>query len=138
MPDLAGRVALVTGGNRGIGAASSVGLAADGADVAMVYRRDEESATATKLQIEELGRRAIAHQAAVDDFEALDAACDRVLADFGHVDIVVHSAGIASRGPGCPKAGSACMGVVCSPVAIVQTPATEMPAPTRNRLLNTQ
>jgi NAD(P)-dependent dehydrogenase (short-subunit alcohol dehydrogenase family) len=98
MGDLAGRVALVTGGNRGIGAAISAGLAADGADVAMVYRRDEESAQATQRAIEDLGRRAVGYQAAVDDFDALDAACDAVLADFGRVDILVHSAGIASRG----------------------------------------
>jgi NAD(P)-dependent dehydrogenase (short-subunit alcohol dehydrogenase family) len=98
MTGLEGRVALVTGGNRGIGAAISVGLATDGADVAMVYRRDEASAAETAKAVEALGRRAIAYRAAVDDFDALERTCSAALGDLGHVDILVHSAGIASRG----------------------------------------
>jgi NAD(P)-dependent dehydrogenase (short-subunit alcohol dehydrogenase family) len=98
MSDLGGRVALVTGGNRGIGGGIARGLAADGADVAIVYRRDEESAAETTAAVEELGRRAVAYRAAVDDFDALGQACDAALADLGHIDILVHSAGIASRG----------------------------------------
>jgi NAD(P)-dependent dehydrogenase (short-subunit alcohol dehydrogenase family) len=95
---LEGRVALVTGGNRGIGAAIALGLAADGADVAINFRRGEESAQATAKEISALGRRAEAYQASVDDLDADAAMVEAVLADFGHVDILVHSAGIASRG----------------------------------------
>ena len=95
---LDGRVALVTGGNRGIGAAIALGLAGDGADVAIVYRKDEESAVATVKEIEALGRRAGRYQAAVGEYEEVEAAVAGALADFGHVDILVHSAGIASRG----------------------------------------
>jgi len=95
---LAGRVALVTGGNRGIGAAIALGLAEDGADVAVNYRRDEDSAAATVKQIEALGRRAKAYQSAVDDLDAVETMVSDVIMDFGHVDILVHSAGIASRG----------------------------------------
>ena len=53
-----GRTALVTGGGRGIGREIALGLAEDGADVAISYRRDEESALATVAEIEALGRRA--------------------------------------------------------------------------------
>jgi NAD(P)-dependent dehydrogenase (short-subunit alcohol dehydrogenase family) len=91
-------VALVTGGNRGIGAAIALGLAADGADVAIGYRRDADRAEETTAAIEALGRRAVAYQVSVDDVDAAAGLAAAVLADFGHVDILVHSAGIASRG----------------------------------------
>ncbi len=92
------RVALVTGGGRGIGAAIAVGLAADGLDVAINYRRDEEAARHTADLVRALGRRAEIFAAAVDDYEADARMVDGVLAAFGHVDVLVHSAGIASRG----------------------------------------
>jgi len=95
---LEGRVALVTGGGRGIGAAISVGLAEDGADVAVNYRRDEAAATETVAAIERLGRRARAYRASVDSWDDDTAMIDAVLADFGFVDILVNNAGIASRG----------------------------------------
>lgn len=98
MSDLEGRIALVTGGNRGIGGAIATRLAEAGADVAIVYRRDEESARATAEKIRALGRRVVAHQAAVDDLDAVATMVDAVLDELGSVDVLVHSAGIASRG----------------------------------------
>jgi 3-oxoacyl-[acyl-carrier protein] reductase len=95
---LEGRVALVTGGGRGIGAAIGRGLAADGADVAVNYRRDEAAAAETVAAIEGLGRRAHAYQASVDDADADRRMVEAVLADFGHVDILINNAGQASRG----------------------------------------
>jgi NAD(P)-dependent dehydrogenase (short-subunit alcohol dehydrogenase family) len=95
---LDGRVALVTGGNRGIGAAIALALAADGADVAINYRRDDDSARATAKAVADLGRRAELYQAPVDDLEADAAMVEAITADFGGIDILVHSAGIASRG----------------------------------------
>jgi 3-oxoacyl-[acyl-carrier protein] reductase len=92
------RVALVTGGGRGIGAAISLALAGDGMDVAINYRRDEESARRTAQLIEAMGRRALVYEASVDDADADRRMVDAVLADFGYVDTFVHSAGIASRG----------------------------------------
>ena len=95
---LSGRVALVTGGSRGIGLAISLALAEDGADIAVNYRRDEESAKAAVSAIEALGQKAKAYQASVDDLEADRKMVDAILADFGHIDILVNNAGIASRG----------------------------------------
>ncbi|MBE7520223.1 MAG: SDR family oxidoreductase [Thermoflexaceae bacterium] len=95
---LAGRVALVTGGGRGIGRAISLALAEDGADVAVNYRRDEEAARQTAAEIQALGRRAGAYAASIDSFDDDRAMVEAVLKDFGYVDILVHNAGIASRG----------------------------------------
>src|SRR4051794_14383660 len=90
------RVALVTGGGRGIGRAISLGLAEDGCDVAVNWRRDEESALATVAEIEALGRRAGAYRASVDDEEDDRRMVDEVIADFGGIDILVNNGGIAS------------------------------------------
>jgi 3-oxoacyl-[acyl-carrier protein] reductase len=95
---LEGRVALVTGGGRGIGRAVSVALAEDGADVAVNYRRDEQAADETVADIEKLGRRAAKYHASVDSWDQDEAMVNAVLSDFGGVDILVNNAGIASRG----------------------------------------
>jgi 3-oxoacyl-[acyl-carrier protein] reductase len=90
---MAGRVALVTGGGRGIGRAISRRLAADGCTVAVNYRRDREAAEATAAGI---GGRA--YQADVADRDECAALAAAVVADFGQVDVLVCNAGIASRG----------------------------------------
>ncbi|MGQ0823809.1 MAG: SDR family NAD(P)-dependent oxidoreductase [Actinomycetota bacterium] len=91
-------MALVTGGGRGIGRAISLALAEDGADVAINYRRDDGAAAATVVDINARGRRAGSYAASVDDHDACAAMVGRVLDDFGKLDILVHNAGIASRG----------------------------------------
>jgi NAD(P)-dependent dehydrogenase (short-subunit alcohol dehydrogenase family) len=98
MPGLEGRVALVTGGGRGIGAAICLGLAADGADVAVNYRRSADAAAEVVAAIEALGRRAVAVQAAVDDPEADEAMVAEAVDALGGLDLLVHNAGVASRG----------------------------------------
>jgi NAD(P)-dependent dehydrogenase (short-subunit alcohol dehydrogenase family) len=95
---LSGRVALVTGGGRGIGRAIALGLAEDGADVAVNYRRDESSARDTVAEIEARGRRARAYRASVDRFAEDEAMVAAIAADLGPVDILVNNAGLASRG----------------------------------------
>ena len=95
---LEGRVALVTGGSRGAGRAICLALAEDGADVAVNYRRDEGAAHETVKEIEALGRRAMAVQADVDDWEQDRAMVEAVVAELGPVGILVNNAGIASRG----------------------------------------
>jgi 3-oxoacyl-[acyl-carrier protein] reductase len=95
---LDGRTALVTGGGRGIGREISLALATDGADVAISYRKDEDSARATVADIEALGRRALTFCAPLDDPEPAERLANAVLGEFGPVDVLVHNAGIASRG----------------------------------------
>lgn len=95
---LSGRVALVSGAGRGIGRSIALALAADGADVAVNYRRDDASANEVVEEITSLGRRAIAVQASIDDFAADQAMVEQVVADLGPIGILVHNAGIASRG----------------------------------------
>ncbi|HLX89822.1 MAG TPA: SDR family oxidoreductase [Acidimicrobiales bacterium] len=95
---MSNRVALVTGGSRGIGRACALALAADGCDVAVNYRRDEAAAADTVVALEALGRTARAYQASVDVAEEDEAMAAAVLSDFGQLDVLVHAAGIASRG----------------------------------------
>jgi len=92
------RVALITGGGRGIGAAIAIALAGDGMDIAINYRRDEESARQTAQLVEAVGQRAVLFPASVDDYDADVRMVEDVLTEFDHVDVFVHSAGNASRG----------------------------------------
>jgi len=94
----AGRVALVSGGSRGIGRACALALAGDGFDVAVNFRRDADAAADTVLAIEALGRKAKAYQASVESAQDDDVMVGAVLEDFGSIDTLVHAAGIASRG----------------------------------------
>ena len=95
---LEGRVALVSGGSRGIGRAISLALAEDGATVAVNYRRDREAAEEVVKHISAHGGSAAAYAASVDSYEDVKAMVEAAVADFGHVDILVNNAGIASRG----------------------------------------
>lgn len=92
------KIAFVSGGSRGIGRAIALGLAADGMDVAINYRRDAESAASTVRDIEALGQRCVAYAADVSRYDECEAMCGAFLADFGRVDVLVHNAGVASRG----------------------------------------
>ena len=95
---LKGRVALVTGGSRGIGRAIALSLAEAGADVAINYRRDEGAAKETVAAIEKRGRKAKAYSASVENWDEDVAMVADVLKDFGTIGILVNNAGIASRG----------------------------------------
>ena len=95
---LQGRVALVTGGSRGIGKGIALALAEDGADIAVNYRKDEAAAKETVAAIEALGRKARAYAGSVDSYDDCKSMVEAVERDFGFVDILVNNAGIASRG----------------------------------------
>jgi NAD(P)-dependent dehydrogenase (short-subunit alcohol dehydrogenase family) len=98
MGQLERRVALVTGGGRGIGQAVSERFAREGATVAVNYRRDAAAADDTVAGIVAAGGSAKAYQASVDDPEQVAAMVEQVVADFGFIDIVVNNGAIASRG----------------------------------------
>src|SRR5215469_10895071 len=93
-----GRVALVTGGSRGIGRAIARELAKSGADVAVNFRRDEGAAKSVVEEIRALGRKAKAYGASIENWDEDVKLVADVLADFGRIDILVNNAGIASRG----------------------------------------
>ncbi len=95
---LKGRVALVTGGSRGIGKAIALKLAEAGADVAINFRREEEEARGVVAAIKAMGRKAQSYRAPVDDFSAVEPMVAAVAQDFGGIGILVNNAGIASSG----------------------------------------
>lgn len=91
---LTGKVALVTGAGRGIGREIALTLAEYGADVIVNYNGSKEKAGEVVTRIEEMGRRAVAVQCSVADFEACGQMITDMLAAFGHIDILVNNAGI--------------------------------------------
>ena len=97
MGKLDDRIALVTGGSRGIGRGIALEMAREGAHVAVNYRRDEAAALSTVEEIKRMGRRAIAVQADVSEWPAVQAMVERVLGELGDLDIVVANSGVASR-----------------------------------------
>src|SRR5258707_5754661 len=92
---LEGKVALITGGSRGIGAAIAKRLAADGANVAITYSKGADAAASVVKEIERAGRKAIAIQADAADANAVQAAVEKTVTTFGRLDILVNNAGTA-------------------------------------------
>ena len=94
MGDLTGRLAVVTGGSRGIGRAIALELAQRGADVAIGYAGQAAAAEEVRAQAAGLGVRASAHCCDVADYSAVQATCQAVREEYGRVDILVNNAGI--------------------------------------------
>lgn len=99
MLELAGKVALVTGGSRGIGAAIVKRLARDGADVALTYVSAAEKGRAVVAGVEAAGRRGLAIASDSADPAQVVRAVERTVAELGRLDILVNNAGIAAMGP---------------------------------------
>jgi 3-oxoacyl-[acyl-carrier protein] reductase len=95
MSKLNNKVALVTGGSRGIGAGIAKRLAADGANVAITYTKGADAAQAVVKEIESTGRKAIAIQADAADAAAVKAAVEKTVAVLGRLDVLVNNAGTA-------------------------------------------
>lgn len=97
--DLTGRVAVVTGGSKGLGLAMAQGLASAGADVVLVSRHEDQAKLAADEIAKAYGRRAEGLRADVTNPAEVEALVARVLKDLGRIDILINNAGINIRGP---------------------------------------
>ena len=102
--DLSGKVALVTGGSRGLGRAIALGYAAAGADVIIASRKIDACA-AVAAEIEAMGRRALAIAAHVGRWDDIDRLVDASYDRFGKVDILVNNAGMSPPAPSSLETG---------------------------------
>src|ERR1700692_183461 len=96
---LEGKIALITGGSRGIGAAIAKRLGADGAKGNITYTKGAEAAASVVKEIERAGGKAIAIQADAADADAVKAAVEKTFATFGRLDVLVNNAGTAIPKP---------------------------------------
>jgi 3-oxoacyl-[acyl-carrier protein] reductase len=99
MDDIAGKVALVTGGDRGIGRGIAIALAQAGVDVAINYHVNAESANGVRTEIEKLGRQSMSIQADITDTNQIGAMVQKVQSELGPIEILVNNAGINNPQP---------------------------------------
>ena len=95
---LDGKVAIITGSDSGIGQATAVEFAREGADVVVHYLEDAEGATRTRDSVEEAGQRAIVVQADISDEAQVGALFDQAVQAFGRIDILMNNAGVDASG----------------------------------------
>lgn len=96
--DMTGKVALITGGSRGLGRAMALGFAAHGADVVIASRK-MESCEAAAAEVRALGRRALPYACHVGRWADLDGLVDAAYAEFGKVDVLINNAGMSPLYP---------------------------------------
>lgn len=97
-PRLDGKVALITGSDSGIGQASAIAFAKEGAAIAITYLHDAEGANETKTQVEAAGGKALVIQLDISDEDQVNAAFDSVIETFGTIDILMNNAGVDASG----------------------------------------
>ena len=97
--DLSGRVAVVTGGSKGLGAAMASGLASAGADLVLVSRHEEELESAAKQIKSQFDVQITCHQGDVTSSDRMESIVESVIQEYGRLDILVNNAGINIRGP---------------------------------------
>ena len=95
---LTDRVALITGSDSGIGQATAIEFAKEGADVVVTYFEDEAGARETAKGVESAGRRALVRQLDVTDEAAIESVFDDTLAEFGRIDILMNNSSVDSTG----------------------------------------
>ena len=98
MIDLSNQVALITGGSRGIGAATALMFARAGTNVAIMYSKDKRSADTVVNEITRLGRRACAFQGKLQNYADCKATVSQIISKFGRIDILVNNGGIWEYG----------------------------------------
>ncbi len=99
MISLKGKTALITGGSRGIGRATTLIFARAGGDIAFTYHKDGNSAAEVRQAAEKMGVKAKEYRADVADKTQVDEAVAQAIADFGQIDILVNNAGIWIKNP---------------------------------------
>ncbi|HEX3919047.1 MAG TPA: SDR family oxidoreductase [Caulobacteraceae bacterium] len=102
MGKLTGRTAMITGGSRGIGRATALRFAGEGANLAINYARGADAAREVAEAARQHGVRAEIYQADVADKAAVNAMCEQAIGDLGQIDILVNNAGLGSSAVGRP------------------------------------
>jgi NAD(P)-dependent dehydrogenase (short-subunit alcohol dehydrogenase family) len=94
MGELKDKSVLITGADSGIGKATALLFAKEGADIAIIYHKDDNDAKKTKEQIEQLGRKCIIFSGDINDYEFCEDTTKKVVSEFGGIDILINNAGV--------------------------------------------
>ena len=97
--DLTGRLAIITGGSKGLGLAMAAGLASAGANVMLVSRNAEQGLESANQISQQFNTKAVGYSADVTEVDQMEAMAQKAMDEFGRIDVLINSAGINIRGP---------------------------------------